>query len=167
MSIQIGAFFPTNDMPADRVAIRDWAQAAEAIGFDFVVVSDHVLGADWSALPDFDGPYDVDDSFYETFVTMAYMAAVTERVGLASGVLILPQRQTALVAKQAAQLDVVSDGRVRLGIGVGWNPVEEDYSTLKIFKQSKLESLICPCTYTPMFMKRVRFLTIGNQSKGG
>ena len=124
MSIQIGAFFPTNDMPADRVAIRDWAQAAEAIGFDFVVVSDHVLGVDWSALPDFDGPYDVDDSFHEIFVTMAYIAAVTERVGLASGVLILPQRQTALVAKQAAQLDVVSGGRLRLGIGVGWNPVE-------------------------------------------
>ena len=131
MSIQIGAFFPTNDMPADRVAIRDWAQAAEAIGFDFVVVSDHVLGADWSALPDFDesfvnanGSYDVDDSFHEIFVTMAYIAAVTERVGLASGILILPQRQTALVAKQAAQLDVVSGGRLRLGIGVGWNPVE-------------------------------------------
>ena len=124
MSFQIGAFFPTRDMPADRVAIRDWAQAAEAIGFDFVEVSDHVLGADRSALPDFEGPYDVDDSFHETFVTMAYIAAVTERVGLASGVLILPQRQTALVAKQAAQLDVVSGGRLRLGIGVGWNPVE-------------------------------------------
>jgi probable F420-dependent oxidoreductase len=124
MSFQIGAFFPTRDMPADRVAIRDWAQAAEAIGFDFVEVSDHVLGADRQALPNFEGPYDVDDAFHETFVTMAYMAAVTERVGLASGVLILPQRQTALVAKQAAQLDVVSGGRLRLGIGVGWNPVE-------------------------------------------
>ena len=92
MSIQIGAFFPTNDLPADHVAIRDWAQAAEAIGFDFVVVSDHVLGADWSALPVRDGSFDVDDSFHEIFVTMAYIAAVTERVGLASGILILPQR---------------------------------------------------------------------------
>lgn len=124
MSVQMGAFFPTRDMPADRVAIRDWAQAAEAIGFDFVEVPDHVLGADRAALPDFEGPYDVDDSFHETFVTLAYIAAVTERVGLASGVLILPQRQTALVAKQAAQLDVVSGGRLRLGIGVGWNSVE-------------------------------------------
>ena len=124
MSIQIGAFFPTNDLPADHVAIRDWAQAAEAIGFDFVVVSDRVLGADWSAIPDMDGPYDVDDSFHEIFVTMAYIAAVTERVGLASGVLVLPQRQTALVAKQAAQLDIVSGGRLRLGIGVGFSPVE-------------------------------------------
>ena len=124
MSIQIGAFFPTNDLPADHVAIRDWAQAAEAIGFDFVVVSDRVLGADWSAIPDLDGPYDVDDSFHEIFVTMAYIAAVTERVGLASGVLVLPQRQTALVAKQAAQLDIVSGGRLRLGIGVGFSPIE-------------------------------------------
>jgi probable F420-dependent oxidoreductase len=75
-------------------------------------------------LPTFQGPYDVNDAFHETFVTLSYIAAVTERVGLASGVLILPQRQTALVAKQAAQVDIVSGGRLRLGIGVGWNPVE-------------------------------------------
>jgi probable F420-dependent oxidoreductase len=124
MQFQIGAFFPTRDMPADPVAIRDWAQAAEAIGYDFIEVSDHVLGADRAALSDFKGPYDVDDSFHETFVTLSFIAAVTERVGLASGVLILPQRQTALVAKQAAQVDIVSGGRLRLGIGVGWNPVE-------------------------------------------
>lgn len=126
MRVQIGAFFPTRDMPADRVAMRDWAQAAEAIGFDFIEVPDHVLGADRAALPNFQGPYDVDDAFHETFVTLTYIAAVTERVGLASGVLILPQRQTVLVAKQAAQLDIVSGGRLRLGIGVGWNPVEYD-----------------------------------------
>lgn len=124
MRVQLGAFFPTRDMPADRQAIRDWAQAAESIGFDFLEVSDHVLGADRAALPDFQGPYDVDDAFHETFVTLSYLAAVTERVGLASGVLILPQRQTVLVAKQAAQVDIVSGGRLRLGIGVGWNPVE-------------------------------------------
>ncbi|MGY9054502.1 MAG: LLM class F420-dependent oxidoreductase [Alphaproteobacteria bacterium] len=124
MTFQFGAFFPTRDMPADRVAIRDWAQAAEEIGFDYIEVSDHVLGADRAALPDFEGPYDVDDSFHETFVTLAYIAAVTEFVGLASGVLILPQRQTALVAKQAAQVDILCEGRLRLGIGVGWNPVE-------------------------------------------
>ena len=124
VSIQLGAFFPTRDMPADPGAIREWAQAAEAIGFDYVEVSDHVLGADRDALPGFEGPYDVDDAFHETFVTLSYIAALTERVGLATGVLILPQRQTALVAKQAAQLDVVSNGRLRLGVGVGWNPVE-------------------------------------------
>jgi len=133
MAMQYGAFFPTRDMPADRVAIRDWAQAAEALGFDYIEVSDHVLGADREKSPGFEGPYDVDDSFHETFTTIAYMAAITENVGFASGVLILPQRQTALVAKQAAQVDVLCGGRLRLGVGVGWNPVEyaalgEDWS---------------------------------------
>ena len=133
MAMQYGAFFPTRDMPADRVAIRDWAQAAEALGFDYIEVSDHVVGADRDVIPGFEGPYDVDDSFHETFTTIAYMAAITENVGFASGVLILPQRQTALVAKQAAQVDVLCGGRLRLGVGVGWNPVEyealgEDWS---------------------------------------
>lgn len=124
MTIQLGAFFPTRDMPADRVAIRDWAQAAEGLGFDYIEVSDHVLGADRKALPDFDGPYDVDDSFHETFTTLAFIAAATDKVALSTGVLILPQRQTALVAKQAAQVDILCGGRLRLGIGVGWNRVE-------------------------------------------
>lgn len=134
MTMQYGAFFPTRDMPADRIQIRDWAQAAEEIGFDYIEVSDHVLGADRDAIPGFEGPYDADDSFHETFTTIAYMAAITEKVGFASGVLILPQRQTALVAKQAAQVDILCGGRLRLGVGVGWNPVEyaalgEDWST--------------------------------------
>ena len=124
MTMQRGAFFPTRDMPADRFAIRDWAQAAEALGYDFIEVPDHVLGADRAALPDFEGPYDIDDSFHELFVTLGFIAGATERIGLASGVLILPQRQTALVAKQAAQLDILCGGRLRLGVGVGWNPVE-------------------------------------------
>lgn len=124
MGIQRGAFFPTRDMPADRVVLRDWAQAAEELGFDFVEVPDHVLGADRAALPDFEGPYDIDDSFHELFVTLGFIAGATNHIGLASGVLILPQRQTALVAKQAAQLDILCGGRLRLGVGVGWNPVE-------------------------------------------
>ena len=122
--MQFGAFFPTRDMPPDRAVIRDWAQAAEEIGFDYIEVSDHVLGADRSALPDFEGPYDISDPFHEVFVTLGFLAAVTERVGLSTGVLILPQRQTALVAKQAAQIDILCGGRLRLGVGVGWNPVE-------------------------------------------
>jgi probable F420-dependent oxidoreductase len=124
MAIQLGAYFPTRDMPADRVAIRDWAQAAEGMGFDYIEVSDHVLGADRAALPGFEGPYDLNDSFHETFATLAYIAAVTEKVSLATGILILPQRQAALVAKQAAQVDILCGGRLRLGVGVGWNPVE-------------------------------------------
>jgi probable F420-dependent oxidoreductase len=128
MAMQLGAFFPTRDMPADHGAIREWAQAAESIGFDFVEVPDHVLAADRNALPDFEGPYDITDSFHETLVTLAFIAGVTTRIGLASGVLILPQRQTALVAKQTAQLDIVSNGRLRLGVGVGWNT--EEYKAL-------------------------------------
>ncbi|MFP6748223.1 MAG: LLM class F420-dependent oxidoreductase [Alphaproteobacteria bacterium] len=122
--MQFGAFFPTQDMPADRVAIRDWAQAVEDLGYDYIQVPDHVLGADRAALPDYEGPYDIDDTFHEVFVTLGFLAAVTERVGLSTGVLILPQRQTALVAKQAAQIDILCGGRFRLGVGVGWNPVE-------------------------------------------
>ena len=124
MTMQFGAYFPTRDMPPDRAAIRDWAQAAESMGYDYIEVSDHVLGADRAALPDFKGNYDLDDSFHETFATMAFIAGVTEKVALSTGILILPQRQTALVAKQAAQVDILCGGRLRLGVGVGWNPVE-------------------------------------------
>ena len=124
MTMQYGAFFPTRDMPADRIQIRDWAQAAEEIGFDYIEVSDHVLGADREKIPGFEGPYDADDSFHETFTTIAYMAAITEKVGFASGVLILPQRQTALVAKQAAEVAILSNNRLRLGVGTGWNKIE-------------------------------------------
>lgn len=119
MPLQYGALFPTRDMPADRIAIRDWAQAAEAIGFDYIEVSDHVLGADRAAIPGFEGPYDVDDSFHETFTTIAYKAAITENVGFSTGVLILPQRQTALVAKQAAQVDAAV-GQIQPGLDTAW-----------------------------------------------
>ena len=124
MTIQFGAYFPTRDMPPDRAAIRDWAQAAEGMGYDYIEVSDHVLGADRAALPDFKGNYDLDDSFHETFATLSFIAGVTEKVALSTGILILPQRQTALVAKQAAQVDILCGGRLRLGVGVGWNPLE-------------------------------------------
>jgi probable F420-dependent oxidoreductase len=124
MTVKLGAFFPTRDISADQSKIRDWTQAAEEIGYDYIEVSDHVLGADRDKLPKFEGPYDVDDSFHETFCTLSFMAAITTKLELVSGVLILPQRQTALVAKQAAQVDILSNGRLRLGVGVGWNPVE-------------------------------------------
>jgi len=124
MGFQLGAVFPTFDMPPDAARIRDWAQAAEGIGYDYIQVGDRVLGADRERLPEYKGSYDVDDSFHETFVTLSYLSAVTERVGLASGVLVLPPRQTALVAKQAAQVDIFCGGRFRLGIGVGTNRIE-------------------------------------------
>ncbi|HUH85543.1 MAG TPA: LLM class F420-dependent oxidoreductase [Stellaceae bacterium] len=120
--MQLSAFFPTRDIGGDPAKIRDWAQAAEDLGYAHIEVADHVFGArareGWTPL------YNETDPFHETFTTLAFMAAVTKRIKLTSGVLILPQRQTGLVAKQAAEVDLLSGGRLRLGIGVGWNHVE-------------------------------------------
>ncbi len=120
--MQLSAFFPTRDIGSDPAKIRDWVQAAEDLGYDHIEVADHVFGAQardgWSPI------YNERDPFHETFTTLAFLAAVTKRIKLASGVLILPQRQTGLVAKQAAEVDLLSGGRLRLGIGVGWNHVE-------------------------------------------
>lgn len=120
--MQLSAFFPTRTIGSDPARIRDWAQAAEDMGYTDIEVPDHVFGA--TARGDWKPVYTEKDAFHETFTTMAFLAAVTKKVRLTSGVLILPQRQTGLVAKQAAEIDVLSGGRVRLGIGVGWNHVE-------------------------------------------
>ena len=121
--MELCAFFPTRDIGNDPVKVRDWAQAAEELGFDWIEVPDHVLAVN-PASHQLSGPYTHEDPFHETFVTMGFLAGVTKRIKLVSGILILPQRQTALVAKQAAEIDVLSGGRLRLGIGVGWNQVE-------------------------------------------
>lgn len=118
----LNALFPTRDIGTDPAKIRDWAQAAEELGYHCIEVADHVFGAaargDWKPL------YSEKDAFHETFTTMAFIAAVTRTIKLCSGVLILPQRQTGVVAKQAAEVDILSGGRLRLGVGVGWNHVE-------------------------------------------
>jgi len=119
--MQIGVFFPQLEMGPDPVAIRDFAQAAEDLGYDFVEAMDHILGVDPSRRPGFRGPYTHTAIFHEPFVLMAYIAGFTKRLGLMTAVMVLPQRQTALFAKQAAELDVLSGGRLRIGIGVGWN----------------------------------------------
>lgn len=120
--MQISAWFPTRDVGTDPARIRDWAQAAEDLGYADIEVPDHVFGATardgWSPL------YTEQDPFHETFVTLGFLAAVTKKIRLTSGVLILPQRQTGVVAKQAAEVDILCGGRLRLGIGVGWNHVE-------------------------------------------
>lgn len=120
--MKLNAWFPTRDIGNDPTKIRDWAQAAEDLGFSYIEVPDHVFGATardgWKPL------YDETDPFHETFTTMAFLAATTKTIGLSSGVLILPQRQTGVVAKQAAEVDLLSSGRLRLGIGGGWNHVE-------------------------------------------
>jgi probable F420-dependent oxidoreductase len=125
--MQLGAIFPTTEIGSDPAAIRDWAQAAEELGYGHVIVYDHVLGAEHAGRePALTGPYTEKDHFHEPFVLLAYLAALTQRIELTTGVLILPQRQTALVAKQAVELDLLSHGRLRLGVGTGWNHVEYD-----------------------------------------
>jgi probable F420-dependent oxidoreductase len=123
--MRIGVTFPQTEIGNDPIAIRDWAQAVEGLGYAHILVFDHVLGAARSTRPDWgESRYDSDTPFHEVFVLYGYLAALTSRVELVTGVVILPQRQTALVAKQAATLDLLSGGRLRLGVGVGWNPVE-------------------------------------------
>ncbi len=123
--MKIGAVFPTTEIGSDPSAIRDFAKAAEALGFDHLVTYDHVLGAVHADRnPKLGGPYTEADAFHEPFVLFGYLAAATTRLELATGVLILPQRQTALVAKQGAEVDLLSGGRLRLGVGTGWNYVE-------------------------------------------
>jgi probable F420-dependent oxidoreductase len=124
--MQIGAVFPQTEIGNDPGAIRAWAQGAEDLGYRHLVAYDHVLGAGLDTRPDWSGPYTSDSPFHEVFVLFGYLAAVTRSVELVTGVLVLPQRRTALVAKQAAEVDVLSGGRMRLGIGIGWNRVEYD-----------------------------------------
>ncbi|MEM7534211.1 MAG: LLM class F420-dependent oxidoreductase [Chloroflexota bacterium] len=122
--MKIGVVFPQIEMPADPGAIKTYAQTAEGLGFDYLLAYDHVLGANPERPDKLVGPYTCEDSFHEPFVLFGYLAALTERLELVTGIIILPQRQTALVAKQTAQVDVLSNGRLRLGFGVGWNHVE-------------------------------------------
>jgi probable F420-dependent oxidoreductase len=124
--MEIGVVFPQTEIGSDPVAIRDYAQAVEDLGYRHIAIYDHVLGASTANRPDWRGPYTSDTLFHEPLVLFGYLAALTRRVGLVTSVIILPQRQTALVAKQAAEVDVLSGGRLRFGIGVGWNPVEYD-----------------------------------------
>jgi probable F420-dependent oxidoreductase len=126
--MRLNAFFPTRDIGTDPAKIRDWAQAAEALGYAYIEVPDHVFGA--TARNGWTPRYNEKDPFHETFVTLGFLAAVTTRIRLSSGVLIAPQRQTGVIAKQAAEADLLSGGRLRLGIGVGWNHVE--YESLGI-----------------------------------
>jgi probable F420-dependent oxidoreductase len=121
--MQIGVVFPQTEIGADHGGIRAYATAVEEAGFGHVLAYDHVLGADPAAYPGWSGPYNVADTFHEPLVLFAFLAGITG-LELVSGVLILPQRQTVLVAKQAAAVDILSGGRLRLGIGIGWNEVE-------------------------------------------
>jgi len=122
--MNVGVVFPQTEIGSDPTAIRDYVQAAEELGYTHLLAYDHVLGADTQHHQDWIGTYTSQHLFHEPFTLFSYMAAVTERLQFVTGILILPQRQTALVAKQTAEVDVLTGGRLRLGIGIGWNHVE-------------------------------------------
>ncbi len=143
--MRTGVIFPTISIGNDPGGIRDYIQTAEALGFKHILVFDHVLGAGLNTRPNWRGPYNHTNGFHEPMVLFGFIAALTKKIEMATGVLILPQRQTALVAKQAAEVDILSRGRLRLGVGIGWNDVEyeglgENFRTRgrKVEEQAKL-----------------------------
>lgn len=124
--MRVGVVFPQTEIGADPDGVREYALAVEDIGYTHLLTYDHVIGADTSKRPDWRGPYTVHSLFHEPFVLFGYLAGITSRLEFVTGILILPQRQTVLVAKQAAEVDVLTNGKFRLGVGIGWNAVEYD-----------------------------------------
>lgn len=121
--MRIGVVFPQTELGSDPAVLRAYAQRVEELGFTHILAYDHVVGADTTVHQGFQGPCDIDSTFHEPFVMLGYLAAVTT-LELVTGVIILPQRQSVLVAKQAAEVDLLTGGRFRLGVGLGWNAVE-------------------------------------------
>ena len=132
--MKLGVVFPQYEISANPADLRDYVQTVEGLGYDYLMIYDHVLGANPDRPGGWSGPYTYLTQFHEPMVLLGWMAALTQRLEFVTGVLILPQRQTALVAKQAAQISLLAGGRIRLGVGVGWNDVEyeglgEDFHT--------------------------------------
>lgn len=121
--MQIGVVFPQTEIGPDIGPIKAYTEAAEELGFAHLLAYDHVVGADPTIHSPWKGPYDIDTQFHEPFVLFGFLAAITT-MELVTGIIIVPQRQTVLVAKQAAEVDLLTEGRFRLGVGIGWNPVE-------------------------------------------
>lgn len=131
--MQIGVVLPQTEIGADVAAIRAYGQGVEELGFQHIMAYDHVVGADPAVYEGWTGPYDITSTFHEPFVLFGFLAGITS-LELVTAILIAPQRQTALVAKQAAEVDLLCNGRFRLGLGLGWNPVEyeslgQDFAT--------------------------------------
>ena len=122
--MRIGVVFPQTEFGNDPKAIKDYTQTAEVLGYTHILAYDHILGANPERPGGLKGPYTHESSFHEPLTLFSFMAAITHKIGFTTGIIILPQRQTALVAKQAATLDILSGGRLRLGVGLGWNQVE-------------------------------------------
>jgi len=131
--MRIGVVFPQTEIGGDVGAVRAYGERVEALGYTHILAYDHVVGADPAVHEEWRGPYNLDSTFHEPFVVFGFLAAVTS-LELVTGIIILPQRQTVLAAKQAAEVDLLTGGRFRFGIGLGWNPVEyealgTDFST--------------------------------------
>jgi probable F420-dependent oxidoreductase len=151
ITVRIGILFPHYELGDDApgtaaAAAATYARTVEDAGFAHLAMHDHILGADVTNRPEWQGPYNVTHAFHEPFVLMGYLAAVTERLEFLTDILVLPQRQTPLVAKQAAEVDVLSQGRLRLGVGVGYTPIEfeglgVDYATRGARFDEQLEVL--------------------------
>jgi probable F420-dependent oxidoreductase len=145
--MHVGVVYPQTELGGDPGAVRQIGRAAEDLGFDHILAYDHVLGAVHAdRARRLTGPYTEHDPFHDPFVMFAYLAGITERIQFATGVLVLPQRQTALVARQAADVDLLSGGRLRLGVGVGWNHVEyealgQDFGTRGARQEEQIELL--------------------------
>jgi probable F420-dependent oxidoreductase len=164
--MQIGAVLPHDEIGTDRGAIKSYLEGLEDLGVNHLLAYDHVLGAERKRPGGFEGPYDKDVAFHEPLTFFAFAAAVTERLGFASTVMILPQRQTALVAKQCAEVAILSGNRLRLGVGIGWNAVE--YEALDVpFKQrgarmDEQVELMRRLWSEDVFEHRGRFHTVDN-----
>ena len=145
--MEIGVAYPQIELRGDPVAVGTFGRAVEDLGFDYILAYDHVVGAVHAGrTPPLTGPYTERDPFHDPFVMFAYLAGITERISFATGILVLPQRPTALVARQAADVDLLSGGRLRLGVGVGWNYVEyealgQDFHTRGARQEEQIELL--------------------------
>jgi probable F420-dependent oxidoreductase len=143
--MQVGVIYPQTELPTDADTVRAYVRAVEELGYQHLAIYDHVLGADPVVHAGWNGPYDVDTTFHEPLVFFGFLAAITQ-LELVTGIVVAPQRQTALLAKQAAEVDVLSRGRFRLGIGIGWNPVEyealgQNFSTRGEREEEQIELL--------------------------
>ena len=123
--MEIGVVYPQTELATDAATVRAYAQGTEELGYGHILIYDHVVGADPEVYEGWSGPYSIDTPFHEPLVLYGYLAAVT-KLELVTGVIISPQRQTASLAKQAAEVDILTGGHFRLGLGVGWNTVEYD-----------------------------------------